>query len=63
MASELTLVFPDDATRDRFIGWFSDGGGESTYFDAEYDSVNDDYMNVADYVRGEKPQIILRHVE
>ena len=30
--SEITIEFPNDEIRDLFTGWFSDGGGESSFY-------------------------------
>jgi hypothetical protein len=32
MEHKITLIFPDEESRNNFLVWFSDGGGEQEYF-------------------------------
>lgn len=32
--SEVRIIFENDAQKDEFKGWFSDGGGEYAYFES-----------------------------
>lgn len=32
---KVIIEFPDEASAKRFLGWFSDGGGEYNFFESE----------------------------
>ena len=36
------LDFPDTKTREQFLGWFLDGGGEGSFFDDVHERLGED---------------------
>ena len=49
--ARVIIEFPSKEAAKRFLGWFSDGGGESNFFESEEVHADDEPIKRMDYAK------------